>query len=176
MVLHKPALMLFGALAASLMLSACNQNPGASTAAPDSVKSSEPATVPVTAVKQEDPSAVAAASEIPAGCRIQSSAEWKASVNAQPPGSPKLTVSGKVETSTGGYEVTVERKAIDSNPGIVSLELQVVPPPADAMVSQMITPHAVKIDVPDVSGDVKWVVINCGGEKLAEIAEISMLD
>ena len=173
---HKPAFMLFGALTASLMLGACNQKPGAPAATPDNVQSSEPATGPVTAATQEDPSAVASAGEIPAGCRIQSSADWKASVNAQPSGAPKLMVSGKVETSTGGYEVTLERKGIDINPTIVSLELQVVPPPADAMVSQMITPHAVKVEVPDVSRDLKSVVINCGGAKLAEITEIAVLD
>lgn len=83
-------------------------------------------------------------------------------------------VSGEVETSTGGYEVSLER--VDNSSGSVSLELQVVPPPADAMVSQMITPHAVKIEVPDVSRDLKLVTINCGGAKLTEIAEISVLD
>lgn len=170
-MLHKPALMLFGALTASLMLSACNQKPGASTPTPDSVQSAEPATAPVPAVKA-DPAA--AANVIPAACRIQSSAEWKASINAQPPGAPRLMVSGEVETSTGGYEVSLER--VDNSSGSVSLELQVVPPPADAMVSQMITPHAVKIEVPDVSRDLKLVTINCGGAKLTEIAEISVLD
>lgn len=170
--MHKPASMIFGALTASLMLSACNQNSGTSPTAPESAQSSKQ-TTPVTAVEPEAPAAAISASEIPAGCRIQSSAEWKASVNAK---LPKLTVSGKVETSTGGYEVSLKPKGNDDNSGTVSLELQIVPPPSDAMVSQMITPHAVMVEVPDVRPDVKLVVINCGGAKLTEIAQISVLD
>ena len=167
-MLHKPSLMLFGALTASLMLGACNQKPDAGAAAPDSAQSSEAASDPAAAaVVATDPSAVASTAEIPEGCRILSSANWVASVSAQPPG---LVVSGKVETATGGFEVGLERKDIDPKTGIASLELQVAPPPADAMVSQMITPHDLKVEVPDAGRALKSVVINCGGAKLAEIA------
>ncbi|MCB5307731.1 hypothetical protein [Yersinia massiliensis] len=121
-------------------------------------------------------SASTAAAEIPAQCRILSTGEWEASVNVQQSGPAKLIVLGEVETVTGGYEVTLERDETVLNPAIVTLDLNVVPPPADAMVSQMITPHAVKAEVPEVSRDLKRVVINCGGEKLMEITEISVLN
>lgn len=175
-MLRKPAITLFGALIASLQLTACNQNSPANTAAVENAPASEPAVAPSIATTTDGQSAVAMASEIPAGCQIQSSGKWMASVNAQPPGSPRLTVLGEVETSTGGFDVTLERVGTDFNPGIVTLELKVVPPPADAMVSQMITPHAVKVEVPDVSRDLKLVVVNCGGGKLSEIAEIPVMD
>ncbi|MGP2424305.1 hypothetical protein [Yersinia enterocolitica] len=172
-MLDKSALLRVSALTASLMLVACNQNSGASTAAVGNIQSREQAVLPTTAIEQNIPSAVTVAAEIPAGCRIQSSGEWKASVYAQP---PRLIVSGEVETSTGGYEVMLERGGAGLNPAIVMMELKVVPPPADAMVSQMITPHSVKTEVPDMSRDLTRVVINCGGGKLAEIAEISVLN
>ncbi|CNH67867.1 Uncharacterised protein [Yersinia massiliensis] len=121
-------------------------------------------------------SASTAAAEIPAKCRILSTGEWEASVNVQQSGPAKLIVLGEVETATGGYEVTLERDETALKPAIVTLDLNVVPPPADAMVSQMITPHAVKAEVPEVSRDLKRVVINCGGEKLMEITEISVLN
>ncbi|MFV8797548.1 hypothetical protein ACNSO8_02750 [Yersinia sp. LJYL362] len=164
-MLNKPALILVSALTASLML-------GASTAAVGDVQSSEQPTI---AIEQDAAPAITAAAEIPVECRLLSPGEWKASVNVQQPDSPKLIVSGEVETSTGGYEVTLERGEINLNPAIVTMELKVVQPPADSMVSQMITPHAVKTEVPDVSRDLKRVVINCGAGKLTEIAEISVL-
>ncbi|ATM84930.1 hypothetical protein OP862_16465 [Yersinia massiliensis] len=117
-----------------------------------------------------------AAAEIPAQCRALSPGEWKASVNMQQSGPAKLIVLGEVETSTGGYEVTLEHGETELNPAIVTLDLKIVPPPADAMVSQMITPHAVKAEVPEVSRDLKRVVINCGEGKLMEITEISVLN
>lgn len=163
-MLNKPAFILVSALTASLML-------GASTAAVGNVQPSEQSVLPTIAIEQDATSAA-----IPAECRVLSPGEWKASVNVQRPGSPRLIVSGEVETSTGGYEVTLERGKTDLNPAIVTMELKVVPPPADAMVSQMITPHAVQTEVPDVSRDLKRVVINCGGGKLTEIAEISVLN
>ncbi|WP_145524466.1 hypothetical protein [Yersinia vastinensis] len=155
----KTALILVSTLTVPLMLGAYSQNSDASNVVVGNVAS-----------------AVAVAAEIPAGCRILSPGEWNASVNTQPPGSSRLIVSGEVETSTGGYEVTLEHGETELNPAIVTFDLKVAPPPADEMVSQMITSHAVKAEVPEVSRHLKRVVINCGGGKLMEIAEISVLN
>lgn len=162
-MLNKPAFILVSALTASLMLVA-------STAAVGNVQPSEQSVLPTIAIEQD-----AASAAIPAECRVLS---WRVEGICKCAATrfAGLIVSGEVETSTGGYEVTLERGKTDLNPAIVTMELKVVPPPADAMVSQMITPHAVQTEVPDVSRDLKRVVINCGGGKLTEIAEISVLN
>lgn len=113
---------------------------------------------------------------IPAGCPIRSAHGWRASINAMPPGRPRLGVTGGIEVATTGFKAELARKSTDFNPKIVTLELTVTPPASGTIVNPVVTRLTVSTAVPDVVRNLEKVVINCNGVKLTEITDITVLD
>ncbi|MGH6963682.1 MAG: hypothetical protein ACREE0_04305 [Phenylobacterium sp.] len=132
-------------------------------------KTEEAKPAPAVAVEPAPPQAV-----IPTNCSIMNAYGWEASVNAQPPERPRLSVSSLVVTSTAGYKVELSRKAVDINPKIVTLDLVVTPPTGPA--SQVLTTQKAFVTVPDTSRTIDKVVIRCGGETLTEISPVPTHD
>lgn len=111
----------------------------------------------------------------PPECPITASRDWTAWVNAMPaPGArgPALVVSGKVVTSTGGYQVAFERnmQVRRGQPPQAFVTLYVAPPEVPA-ASQVASTHEVRWEWP-LSQPVGSVVVRCGDKTLAEITNI----
>ena len=110
----------------------------------------------------------------PPECPISSSRDWTAWINRMPgPNShPMLVVSGKVVTSTGGFQVAFDRdiQIRESFPAQAFVTLFVADPEG-APVSQAQATHPVRWEWP-LNQPVGSVVVRCGDKTLAEITSI----
>lgn len=107
-------------------------------------------------------------------CPITSSSGWTAWVNAMPgPNArPALVVTGKVVTSTGGYQVAFDRylQIRKGYPPQAFVTLYVAPPESGATGGSLIT-HEVRWEWP-LQQPVGSVIVRCGDKTLAEITRI----
>jgi len=106
-------------------------------------------------------------------CFASGSSNWQAWVNAMPgPGArPKLIVTGRVETPTGGNRATFapylqvgERDPVQVT---VTLEIKAL----SDIATQAVTPHDVRGEWP-MSQPVGSVIVRCQGETLAVISPV----
>lgn len=105
-------------------------------------------------------------------CPIVSSSDWAAFVNAMPgPNArPKLIVTGKVRTPTGGYTVGLRLGPVaESHPVQVTVRLHATPP--DGPASQAIVTHDVRGSWP-MSPPVGSVTIRCGSQVVKRISPV----
>lgn len=105
-------------------------------------------------------------------CRILSSTDWVAWVNAMPgpDARPKLIVTGRVTVPTGGYRVTLEQGPLQEiHPPVQQMMLRVQPPSGGA--TQAVVTHEVRAELPalDSYGS---VTIRCGSSTLATITDV----
>ena len=105
-------------------------------------------------------------------CPIVGSSDWAAFVNAMPgPNArPKLIVTGKVRTPTGGYTVGLRLGPVaESHPVQVTVRLHATPP--DGPASQAIVTHDVRGSWP-MSPPVGSVTIRCGSQVVKRISPV----
>lgn len=105
-------------------------------------------------------------------CRILSSSDWTAWVDAMPgpDRQPKLIVTGKVQAPSGGYSFAWrDLRVMESYPTQIVAELEVLPP--DGPASQAIVTHDLRGEWP-ASPPVGSVSIRCGQQMLARIAPV----
>lgn len=98
--------------------------------------------------------------------------EWHAWVNSMPgpDSSPRLIVSGRATSPTGGYRYAwTEFRVAESFPVQVFVELSATPP--DGAATQAVTTQDVRGEWP-LSPPVGSVTITCGGTTLARIAPV----
>lgn len=170
MAFNSKTLLALSALA-PLILSGCDKGAEAG----GEVTATAEAAAPTGEMASASSSPEATATAIPAGCQINGTSDWRASINAQPVKPPRLNVSGLVTTSSTGFKVKLERKGIDINQKVMTLELIVTPPTPGSMAGSAQTPHVIKEQFPDVNRELEKVIINCSGAKLAEITDIPIL-
>jgi hypothetical protein len=110
----------------------------------------------------------------PAACPITSSRDWAAWLNAMPgPGTqPKLIVTGKVVTATGGYQIAFDpRLQVTKNyPAEAFATLNVIPPSGAA--TPAIVTQNVRWEWP-LNLQIGSVEIRCGDETLAHIEPVA---
>ena len=105
-------------------------------------------------------------------CPVSVSREWKAWVNMLPgPATPTLNVAGKVNTPTGGYQVSFDPslQIRRGYPAKAFATLRIFPPPAGAV--QAVVVHEVRGQWP-LGQRIDSVEIRCGEETLATIAPV----
>jgi len=107
-------------------------------------------------------------------CPITASRDWTAWVNAMPGpnAGPRLVVSGKVATATGGYHVGFDPdlQIRESYPAQASVTLRVADPETDNNTQAVVT-HEVRWDWP-LGQPVGSVTIRCGDKTLAQIEKV----
>jgi len=87
-------------------------------------------------------------------------------------GEPTLNVSGIITVSSGGYSYNLTMGILDRmKPPTQRLNLTVTPP--EGMATQAITDIEVSGGFPALSKSYKSIVILCGGEAIAEIADVA---
>lgn len=110
----------------------------------------------------------------PPECPISATRDWTAWINRMPgPNArPMLVVSGKVVTSTGGFQVAFDRymQIRESYPAQAFVTLSVADPEG-APVTQAQVTHQVRWEWP-LNQPVGSVVVRCGDKTLAEITSI----
>ena len=110
----------------------------------------------------------------PPECPIAVSRDWTAWINRMPgPNSrPMLVVSGKVVTSTGGFQVAFDRymQIRESHPAQAFVTLLVADPEGPPVTQAQVT-HEVRWEWP-LNQPVGSVVVRCGDKTLAEITRI----
>lgn len=175
-------------IAAALLLGACQSPPQDNRAANDSLANAgagSPAGAANAAMPSESPAGDAsgdrpAPSPAPepspppsrSDCPIVGSSDWAAFVNAMPgPNArPKLIVTGKVRTPTGGYNVGLRLGPVaESHPVQVTVRLHATPP--DGPASQAIATHDVRGSWP-MSDPVGSVTIRCGSQVVKRISPV----
>ena len=105
---------------------------------------------------------------------ITSSRDWTAWINRMPGpnNGPALVVSGKVVTTTGGYQVAFDRymQIRKGYPAEAFVTLNVAGP-GDSPASQAQVTHEVRWEWP-LNQPVGSVIVRCGDKTLAEITRI----
>ena len=106
-------------------------------------------------------------------CPITTSSEWRAWVNAmpRPNARPKLIVTGKVVTPTGGYQISFDPylQVRRSYPVQAFATLRVTPPAGPA--TQALVAHDVRWEWP-MNQPVGSVEVRCGDQTLARISPV----
>ena len=105
-------------------------------------------------------------------CPITVSREWRAWVNMMPgPATPTLNVSGKVNTPTGGYQVSFDPslQIRRGYPAKAFATLRIFPPPAGA--TRAVVVHEIRGQWP-LGQRIDSVEIRCGEETLANITPV----
>lgn len=99
---------------------------------------------------------------------------WEAWINRMPGPDmvPTLHVAGEVDTRTGGYSFKWQEGPLDRS-AVPALRLRLVPVAPDDMATQAIVTHQVSYETPLPAHGYSRVIIGCGDEMIAEIAEIS---
>lgn len=110
----------------------------------------------------------------PAACPITSSRDWTAWLNAMPgPGAqPKLIVTGKVVTATGGYQIAFDPRlqVTKRYPAQAFATLNVIPP-SGPTTPAMVTQN-VRWEWP-LNLQIGSVEIRCGSETLVNITPVA---
>ena len=104
-------------------------------------------------------------------CPVIDSRGWSAWLNKMPSvdGGARLNIAGEVDLPTPGYSVEwIEGPA---DPPGQRFTLVLTPP--DGIVPQVVTPTPVKYEGAATYPAYRSILINCGGEGIAEITEIS---
>lgn len=153
------------AAAASVALAACAKKEDApvADAAPAAAAVAETAPVVEEAVVTESENAVAA-------CPVLDSRNWKA-WTAPDGGGHALTIEGEIDLPTPGYAISWRDGAADrALPPGLRVHLDPVPP-AD-LVMQVVTPTPVSHSTKGYGDRYRIIYVLCGGEAIAEIADV----
>lgn len=109
-----------------------------------------------------------------AGCPVVGDGRWEAWLDAMPgPGSggATLNISGQVDLPTPGYSLVLEPGPADrAMPPSQRFRLLATPPPG--VVTQVITPTAVKYREKATYPAYRSIIILCGDRSLATITDI----
>ncbi len=111
-----------------------------------------------------------------ADCAVIESGNWQAWVDKMPgpDAKPTLHVTGEVVLPTPGYEITWTMGALDRRqPPAQRLKVSTTPP--DGMVAQVITTVAVSYAVESPITEYRAVIVGCGDNTLATIADVTVV-
>lgn len=106
-------------------------------------------------------------------CPVYDSRNWGAWLDVMPGpnATPKLHITGEVDLPTPGYTAQWTAGPADrANPPAQHFDLSFTPP--DGMVTQVITPMAVKYEGDAAYASYRAIIVSCGDEVLAEITDI----
>lgn len=159
------------ALAASVMLAACAKKgeAPASDAASPAAAVAEPAPAVEAEPAAEDP-VIAETDNAAAACPVLDSRNWTAWTAPDGDGH-SLTIEGEIDLPTPGYALSWRDGPADrAMPPGLRLHLDAAPP-AD-LVMQVVTPTPVSNATKGYGERYRVVTVLCGGEAIAEIADV----
>ena len=111
-----------------------------------------------------------------AGCPAYKARDFKAWIDTMPgPGArPTLHITGEVDMPTPGYSVKLVAGPADRmQPPGWRFQLDAKKP--NGMVTQVITPTPVRFDGPTPYPQIREIIITCGGEALARIEDVPVV-
>jgi len=103
-------------------------------------------------------------------CPLLDSRNWRAFTTPDGEGHA-LTIEGEVDLPTPGYALAWREGPADrAFPPGLRVHLEATPP--DGIVMQVVSPTPVSWSSPGASAEYRVVIVLCGGEAIAEIADV----